>query len=97
MESVSFSNERFNDQFAVIGRLYQVRKTLESLEKFSTEAVDLFSTLEGQEHTGFMWNVSAALSDCTTIKEAVGDIESLLSAMRAETSDIFNENAEKAK
>lgn len=82
------------DQFAAIGKLHQIGYTFDFLKKNCTEAVDLFSNYDEEEHVPFLTAVQESLDAIGIIEEALADTKTILKWMRARRSEIFNENGD---
>ena len=92
MEEISLGKGRFTDQFAIIGRLHQIRLSFQNLEKTATEVMGMFSEgVNDESHTSFLWQEAEAQQECSDIKKAVEDIKFLLRAMKGEVTTIGKE------
>lgn len=80
------------DQYAAIGKLHQIGFTFDFLKKNTTEAVDLFSRYDEEEHLPFLTAVQEGLDSIGIIEEALADTRTLLKWMRCRHSEIFREN-----
>jgi len=83
MEEVSLGKGRFNDQFAIIGRLYQLWQSVQALETSAMVVVNMFTEgVNDESHAPFLWQATMAQDECTDIKRAVKDIKFLLREMK---------------
>lgn len=80
------------DQYLAIGRLHQLGFVFEHLKKNSTDAVDLFSGYDEEDHVPFLAAVQVSLEHIITMEEALRELRTVLMWMRARRSEIFNEN-----
>lgn len=83
-------DEMRNDQYTVVGKLYQLSYVLANLKKTAVEAVDLFSAYNEDDHVPFMAAVQDSLDSIDIMAEALTDTHTLLEWMRAKRSEIFN-------
>lgn len=82
------------DQYSAIGKLHQIGFTFEGLKKNCTEAVDLFSNYDDEEHVPFLTAVQESLDAICIMQEALADTKTILMWMRCRRSEIFNENSD---
>lgn len=82
------------DQYSAIGKLHQIGYTFDFLKKNCTEAVDLFSNYDEEEHVPFLTAVQESLDAIGIIEEALADTKTILKWMRCRQSEIFKENGD---
>ena len=83
MEEVSLGKGRFNDQFAIVGRLHQLKQSVQALETSAMAVTNMFTEgVNDESHTPFLWHATLAQDECTDIKKAVEDIKYLLREMK---------------
>lgn len=82
------------DQFSAIGKLHQIGFTFEGLKKNCTEAVDLFSNYDEEEHVPFLTAVQESLDAIGIMEKALSDTETILKWMRARRAEIFNDEGD---
>lgn len=82
------------DQYSAIGKLHQIGFTFEWMKKYVTEAVDLFSNYDEEEHVPFLTAVQESLDAIGIMEEALADTKTILKWMRARRGEIFNENGD---
>lgn len=82
------------DQYSAIGKLHQIGFTFAWLKKNCTEAVDLFSNYDDEEHVPFLAAVQESLDSIGIIEESLADTKTILKWMRARRSEIFKENSD---
>lgn len=82
------------DQYSAIGKLHQIGFTFEWAKKNVTEAVDLFSNVDDEEHVPFLTAVQESLDAIGIMEEALADTKTILKWMRARRSEIFNDNGD---
>ncbi len=82
------------DQYSAIGKLNQIGFTFEGLKKNCTEAVDLFSNYDEEEHVPFLAALQESLDAIGIIEESLADTKTILKWMRARRAEIFNENSD---
>ena len=83
MEEVSLGKGRFNDQFAVVGRLHQLKQSVQALETSAMVVTNMFTEgVDDESHTPFLWQTTIAQDQCTDIKKAIEDIKYLLQEMK---------------
>ena len=82
------------DQYSAIGKLHQIGFTFAGLKKNCTDAVDLFSNYDEEEHVPFLTAVQESLDAIGIIEEALADTKTILKWMRARRAEIFNENSD---
>lgn len=81
------------DQYSAIGKLHQIGFTFAWLKKNSTEAVDLFSNYDDEEHVPFLTAVQESLDAIGIMEEALADTKTILKWMRARRAEIFNDES----
>ncbi len=82
------------DQYSAIGKLHQIGFTFAWVKKNCTEAVDLFSNYDDEEHVPFLTAVQESLDAIGIIEEALADTKTILKWMRCRRSEIFKENGD---
>lgn len=82
------------DQYSAIGKLHQIRFTFGCLQKSCTDAVDLFSNYDDEEHVPFLTAVQESLGAIGIIEDALADTKNILKWMRCRRSEIFNEGGD---
>lgn len=80
------------DQYSAIGKLHQIGFTFDWAKKNVTEAVDLFSNYDEDEHVPFLTAVQESLDAIGIMEEALANTKTILKWMRARRSEIFNDN-----
>ena len=80
------------DQYSAIGRLHQIAYVFDGLKRNCTEAVDLFSGYNENDHVPFMTAVQESLDAIGIIDEALTETRTILKWMRARRSEIFADN-----
>lgn len=80
------------DQYSAVGKLHQIAYTFDFLKKNCTEAVDLFSGYDEEDHVPFLTAVQESIDAIGIIEEALADTKTVLKWMRARRSEIFNDN-----
>lgn len=79
------------DQYSAIGKMHQIGFTFEWLKANCTEAVDLFSNYNEEEHVPFLTAVQESLDAIGIMEEALTDTKTILTWMRARRAEIFND------
>ena len=82
------------DQYSAIGKLHQIGFTFDLLKKDCTEAVDLFSAFDENDHVPFLTAVRESLNSISILEDALTDTKTILRWMRAQRSEIFNMNGD---
>lgn len=82
------------DQYSAIGKLHQIGFTFAWLKKNCTEAVDLFSNYDEDEHVPFLTAVQESLDAIGIMEEALADTKTILKWMRCRRSEIFSEEGD---
>lgn len=81
------------DQYSAIGKLHQIGFTFEWLKANCTEAVDLFSNYNEEEHVPFLTVVQESIDAIGIMEEALADTKTILKWMRARRAEIFNDES----
>lgn len=89
-ETQALIDKIITDQYSAIGKLHQIGFTFAWLKKNCTQAVDLFSNFDDEEHVPFL----ASLDAIGIIEESLADTKTILKWMRARRAEIFNENSD---
>ena len=80
------------DQYSVIGKLHQLSFVGKFLRQNATQAVDIFSNYDNEEHAEFLLAVQEALDNIDLMEDALTDTKNLLCWMRQRRSEIFNDH-----
>lgn len=90
-ETQSMIDKIIPDQYSAIGKLHQIGFTFDLLKRNCTEAVDLFSNYDEEEHVPFLAAVQESLDAIVIMEEALTDTKTILKWMRARRGEIFND------
>ena len=77
-EAMARMGEIFADQYAIIGRLHQMRRAMTSLKQTATEAVDVYSDYDKEQYTHFLRVCQESYDKINEIQKALNETKSLM-------------------
>ena len=86
--------EIFADQYAIIGRLHQMRRAMTSLKQTATEAVDVFSDSDNEQYTHFLWACTESKGKIKEMQQALKEVKGLIDWMKGRWQDLNNDDDE---
>lgn len=93
-EAMARMGEIFADQYAIIGRLHQMRRAMTSLNQTAAEAVDVFSDCDNEQYTHFRWTCAESQDKIEEMQQALKEVNGLIDWMVNRWNDLNNDGDE---
>jgi hypothetical protein len=93
-EVMAKMGEIFADQYAIIGRLHQLRRAMASLKQTATEAVDAYSDCDNEQYTHFRWVCAESTDKIEEMEQALKEVKALIDWMVDRWTDLNNDGDE---
>ena len=77
-EAMAKMGKRFTDEFAIIGRLYKLRRDMKSLKETATYAVDLYCERDNEQYPTFKFVCAQSQHTIKKMKEALAEVDGLI-------------------